>query len=409
VRVLYLTHRLPYAPNRGDRVRAYHTLRLLAAHASVDLVSFVHSDEEEARARDLEGMADRVVTLRLPTLRNHVRAVPALAGTIPLTHVLLDTPLIERTLRTLTAEQPPDVVLAYCSGVARFALCDPLRRWPFALDMVDVDSGKWQELGRTAAPPWNWIYAREARHLARFEADAARQAAVSFVVNERERRLLESLAPGARVAVVPNGVELHAVMPAGPPSETPNVVFCGVMNYAPNELGALWLMRDVWPLVRQRRPDATLTLVGADPTRTIRSEAARDRSITVTGTVPDVKPYLWRAAVAAAPLAIARGVQNKVLEAVAAGLPAVVTPAVADGLPREVLPACGIGRDAPGFAAALLDRLNRSAVDRRHLAREADLSGLTWPLRLAPILPALEQAASMACPEPGRTVGVKVA
>lgn len=394
MRVLFLTHRLPYAPNRGDRVRAYHTLRLLRERASVDLVSLVHSDEEMSHAPDLAELADRVTTIRVPRVRNLVRGAAALAGSTPLTHVLLDAPHMIETLRQITADRPPDVVLAYCSGVARFALQDPLRRWPLVLDMVDVDSAKWEALGRTATPAMRWIYAREARHLARFEALASRRAAVSFVVNEREQCTLQALAPGARVRVAPNGVELSALAPSRPPGSAPNVVFCGVMNYAPNEQGALWLTREVWPLVRQRRPDATLTLVGADPTRALRAAGWRDRTITVTGTVPDVKPYLWEAAVAAAPLFIARGIQNKVLEAAAAGLPAVITPAVAAGLPREVMPACRVAPDAPTFAATLVALLGRTPTERRAMAGQADLGGLAWSIRLAPIGAALEVAAA---------------
>ena len=117
----------------------------------------------------------------------------------------------------------------------------------------------------------------------------------------------------------------------------------GVMNYAPNVEGAVWLAREVWPIVRSARPDARLTLIGASPSAEVVALASDRTGVVVTGTVPDVRPYLWRAAVAAAPLQIARGIQNKVLEAVAAGLPCVVTPQVAEGLPREVVPACWTG------------------------------------------------------------------
>src|SRR5204862_707554 len=126
----------------------------------------------------------------------------------------------------------------------------------------------------------------------------------------------------------------------------------GVFSYGPNEAGALWLIEQVWPLVLQREPQAHLTLVGTGPGATLKNRAAR-AEVEVTGTVPDVRPYLWRAAVAVAPLDTARGVQNKVLEAVAAGLPAVVTPAVYEGLPDTVRPACRVAADAGGFAEAI--------------------------------------------------------
>jgi hypothetical protein len=134
-------------------------------------------------------------------------------------------------------------------------------------------------------------------------------------------------------------------------------------------------------------------LVGASPSAEVRALNSRESGITVTGAVEDVRTYLWNAAVAAAPLHIARGVQNKVLEAVAAGLPCVVTSAVAEGLPPEVIPACLAGRNADEFAASICEILSRSPGERRAMAASADLTPLQWPTRLQPLVPLLEAAA----------------
>jgi sugar transferase (PEP-CTERM/EpsH1 system associated) len=391
--VLFLTHRLPYAANRGDRIRALYILRQLAGRAEVDLVSLVHGEEEARHAGDLHGLAATVTVARVPRLTNYARGAAALVRGRPLTHALLDAPSIGAACRRLVAAHPPDVVLAYCSSMARFALEPPLDRFPFVLDMVDVDSEKWRTLGRTAAAPKCWIYAAEARTLSAFEARAARTAQAVLIVNERERDLIVSLEPSAHVHVLPIGVAIDDLRPADPPSTGQGVVFCGVMNYRLNEEGALWFARTVWPLVRTRCPDARLSLVGSDPTPAVRALAAADSSIEVTGTVPDVRPYLWRSAVAVAPLLTARGVQNKVLEAVAAGLPCVVTPAVQDGLPAEVIPACLLGRDAEQFAAAVVDLLDREPAERRAIAERANVRALSWDERLAPLLGILERAA----------------
>lgn len=393
MRALLLTHRVPFAPNRGDRIRAYHILRLLAGKVDVHLVSLAHDAEEEARAADMGDLVASVATVRVPRLGNALRGLATLPTRRPLTHALLDSPGLVPAIERAVRDHRPDVVLAYCSGMAKCALAPPLDRLPFVLDMLDVDSEKWAALGRGARPPMRWIYAREARTLARFEAEATGFAFATTVVNEREREALRRLAPGARVEVVPNGVDLEGFRPGGPPATEPRVVFAGVMNYAPNEEGAVWLARDVWPLVLARRPEARLTLLGSDPTRAVRGLERLHPSIEVTGRVPDVRPHLWRAAVAAAPLHTARGVQNKVLEAAAAGLPPVVTPAVAEGLPPEVTGACAVA-GAPGpFAAALLDLLGRTPDERRAIAARADLRPLAWSKRLAPFLDLLEGAA----------------
>jgi sugar transferase (PEP-CTERM/EpsH1 system associated) len=390
VRILFLTHRLPYAPNRGDRIRALHILRQLATHAEVDLVSLVHDRAEQAHAADLRDLAASVTVAPVSRWLGYGRAARALATGQPLTHAMLDAPEVGAACRKLMRERPPDVVLAYCSGMARFALEPPLDSLPLLLDMVDVDSMKWRMLSKTAAIPARWIYATEARRLSLFEAKAARHAQAVLVVNHRERESLLNLEPDANVLVMPNGVALDEFRAPGPPSQQLRVTFCGVMSYRPNEEAALWFAQSVWPLIRARYPQARLSLVGSEPTAAVRHLPVADPSVDVTGSVPDVRPYLWQSAVAVAPLFVARGVQNKVLEAVAAGLPCVVTTAVLDGLPSQVLPGCVVATDAAGFAAAVLSLLDLRPAERRAMADRADVRSLTWDSQMASLIPILE-------------------
>src|SRR5262249_28486592 len=378
MRILVLTHRLPYAPNRGDRIRAYHLVRHLATFAEVDLISLTHDDEEASHAPEVRAMVSRLAIAPVPRLRNLVRGVAALPTARPLTHVLLDAPRMRGEIARMVEAAPPDAVLAFCSGVAHWLLEAPLDRVPAIVDMVDVDSEKWRELAETTPPPRRWVYRRERRLLSRFEAEVTRHARATLVVNERERASLVRLAPDANVRVVPNGIDLSAFRPAPAPSAEPTVVFCGVMNYAPNEEGARWLAGDVWPIVRRGRADARLLLVGAHPTPAVRALGECDASIEVTGTVPEVLPYLWRSALAAAPLHTARGIQNKVLEAIASGLPTIVTPVVAEGLPAQAALACRVAGTAEEFAAAILSGLALAPPERRAIAGRANLASLGW-------------------------------
>lgn len=279
--------------------------------------------------------------------------------------------------------------------MARFAFEPPLDRLPLVIDMVDVDSVKWATLAGNGATPRRWVYRREAKYLSRFEAEAATRAYATTVVNEREYAALKEIAPHAAVEIIQVGVTLRDFEPRTPPVLERRVVFCGVMNYEPNIAGAEWLARQVWPLVRQQVPDAKLDLVGASPTARVKRLGTTDPSVTVTGTVADVRPYLWGAAVAAAPLQVARGVQTKVLEAIAAGLPVAVTSAVAGGLPSEALPACALADTPQQFAAKLVNWLTQSPADRRDQARRADLSRLTWERQLDRLADLLEAAAAM--------------
>src|SRR5262249_53272267 len=185
----------------------------------------------------------------------------------------------------------------------------------FVLDMVDVDSAKWQALAAATSGPRSWVYAREARLLRRFEAAAARRAFATLVVTQKERETMEAIAPGSRVEVVQNGVDVDEFRPATDAGRASVVVFCGVMDYAPNVEGARWMASEVWPKVRTRRADARLQLVGSRPAPSVNSLSDPNAGVEVTGQVPDVRPYPWRAAVAAAPLPPARGTQHQVLDA----------------------------------------------------------------------------------------------
>lgn len=394
LRVLILTHRLPYAPNKGDRLRAYHMLRALHGVADVDLVSLVHDAEEATHAGDLRPMVDRVVTLPVSRLSNLLRSVPALAGTRPLTHVLLSSPRARQAIAALIESRTPDVVLAFCSSMARLAFEPPLSGLPVVVDLMDVDSAKWRAMADASRWPLAAIYAREARYLARFERVIAQKAAATLVVNTREQAALHEVDPTAEATVLENGVDTAHFAATAPPTGRPTVIFTGVMDYAPNAQGAMWLARDIWPQVLRQRPDARLMLVGASPGASLRSLPTRDASITVTGTVPSVREYLWDAAVAVAPLRIARGVQNKVIEAVAAGVPCVITSEVDAGLPPEVRPACHVCDSDAAFANAVVELLARTPQERRALAARAHVSALDWTARMRVLMPILEAAAS---------------
>jgi sugar transferase (PEP-CTERM/EpsH1 system associated) len=392
MRVLFLTHRLPYAPNRGDRIRAFHLLRALTSRFEVELLSLVHDREEEGHAEDMRRRGLHVTAVRVPRLRNLMRAAAALPTSRPLTHVLLDTPGLTATLGRIIERSPPDVVLAYCSGMARLALEPPLEGLPFVLDMVDVDSRKWASLARSTMSPKKLIFAREARYLARFEARATHEAVATLVVNEREQAALGQLAPGERIIVLPNGVDVESARPHHPPVEEPCLIFCGVMNYAPNEQAVRWFVRSVWPRVIAGQPRARLLIVGAKPTRGVRALGTPDSSILVTGSVPDVVPYLSQAAVSIAPIFTSHGVQTKVLEAIVSGLPCVVTPAVMDGLPDDVRSACAAAATPEDFASEVLRLLALTGSERRRIALASGIARLDWGSIAGPLLNILADA-----------------
>ncbi len=383
IRVLYLAHRVPYAPNRGDRIRAYHSLRVLReAGIHTHVVAFAHDDAEHSSASRLGEVAESYDVLRLPAWRNKIRAGLALAGSTPLTHVLLDHPDAPALLASRVASFKPHVVIAFCSGMARLAVEPPCDALPFVLDMVDLDSAKWRDLSRTAAWPLRYVYAREATCLARFERAASDRADAVLVINQREADELSTLAPSAPVRVVSNGVDIAYFQRPSHSPRNPRVVFTAVFDYPPNEAGAIWTITDVWPKVLASHPDAELVLAGARPTPALQRLAARSPHVTVTGAVDDIRPHLWSARVAIAPLAVSRGTQNKVLEAAAADLVSVITPSVSLGLPPAVLPWCTVAESPERFAAAIVEKL-ATAV---HAPAGASFGDLRWESSLDPLV-----------------------
>jgi sugar transferase (PEP-CTERM/EpsH1 system associated) len=391
VKILVLAHRLPFAPNRGDRIRLFHLCRLLRAAHQVHVVSLIHDADEWAHLAGMQQAGVAATGTRLALLR-HVAALAALPGKRPLTHVLLDganmAPILERE-----CAWQPDVVLAYGTGMVRYALEGPLRATPCVLDMIDVDSEKWAQLAERASWPMSWIYRREADTLRAFERVAVQQVAATTVSSVRERELATRVLNGAVPVVVTNGVDVEHFAPPSPPAASSHLVFCGVFNYQPNEEAAIWLSSRVWPLVRSEVPAAVLQLVGMKPSRAVRA-LAQPGSIEVTGEVADVRPFLWNAAAAAAPLFVARGVQNKVLEALAAGVPCVVSPAVLDGLPEAVRGGCIEQANPDAFAAAVVRLLRLAPDERRALAARARIDECSWPSQLATFVTLLRDAAA---------------
>ena len=205
--ILFLTHRLPYAPNRGDRVRAFHLLREMSGWAQVHLVSLVHDEEEAAHVGELRGLVESTTTRQVPHLKNKVLAAMSLPSGVPTTHTMLSAPGLAADVSALAARTAPDIVVCYCTGIAPLTSTPALSQTPLVLDMVDVDSEKWAAMARAAKPPMSWVYRREARTLARYEAKIALRARCTTVVTEREFQALRTLAPTARIEVVPNGVD----------------------------------------------------------------------------------------------------------------------------------------------------------------------------------------------------------
>jgi sugar transferase (PEP-CTERM/EpsH1 system associated) len=336
-RILYLVHRLPYPPNKGDKVRSYHLLRHLAQRHEVLLGTFVDDPDDEQHVPMVRAWCVEVKAVRLHPLRARLASLLGLLRGEPLTLAYYRDVRLARWVR----QQQFDAVVVFSSSMAQYAEQAAV---PILVDFVDVDSAKWTEYANAHRWPMSWLYRREGVRLLSYERKVAARSSQSYFVTEKEAGLFTGLAPEAapRVQAMGNGVDTtyFAPDPARPnpfDADVLPLVFTGAMDYWPNVDAMVWFVAEMLPALRRRWPNLRLFIVGRSPTPAVLALAGD--AVHVTGTVADVRPWLQHAAVVVAPLRLARGVQNKVLEAMAMGRPVVAARSCAEAI--EAVP----GRD----------------------------------------------------------------
>lgn len=392
-RVLMLTHRMPYPPDRGDRIRAWHLLKLLAEHFDVALAATTH---EPVAAEQFDAVMDCARTLAVEPLRpttSRIRAVGGwLLGRAGTPEYFFRSTLARQILQW-HADRPFDAVLTFCTGM--IASSRSLMRLPqrprHVLDLVDVDSDKWAQWSAASRGPRRWCYGLEARRLREVEAGQHDLVDAITIVSHAEAELYrQTVSLDAPLHVVGNGVDLEYFR-AQPieriDADVPRILFTGVLDYRPNVDALIWFTRHVLPLLQRQGVNARLTIVGRDPSPKVWA-LGRLSNVDVVGPVPDVRPYLAQASVVIAPLRLARGVQNKALEAMSSGRSVVCSPAVAQGLSaapgRDFLLA-----DAPQQWADTVTQLIRNPAQRDALAaagRRRVEQTYRWHDQLAPML-----------------------
>jgi sugar transferase (PEP-CTERM/EpsH1 system associated) len=326
--VLYLVHRVPYPPDNGDRIRAFNILRFLAARARVHLACLADEPVEEA-VPALRPYCERLGIVRLRPTR-WARSLVSLACGRSATEGAFASPALRALLRGWARGTRFHACLASASSMLSYLR---LREWagvPAVIDLVDVDSQKWFDYAAAGRGPRSWLYRLEGHRLRRLERGLPAWARAVTLVSEAEAQLYRGFCLPGDVRAVPNGVDLDYFRPGAAAAE-PSCVFVGALDYRPNVDGAVWFCSEVWPEIVRRQPQARLYLVGRRPAPAVLRLAGAP-GVEVVGQVPDVRPYLARAAVTVVPLRIARGIQNKVLEALAMGRAVVASPQALEGL-----------------------------------------------------------------------------
>jgi len=330
--LLYLVHRLPFPPNKGDKLRSFHLLKHLAASHRVFLGTFVDDPDDLQHVDALRPLCAELHVERLDPGQARWRSLAGLASGEALTLPYYRSRGLEAWVERAVREHRIETALVFSGAMAQYVESMPHLRT--LVDFVDVDSAKWTQYSESRGWPSSWLYRREGKRLLAFEAAVAVRAARSFFVTAAEVELFARLAPECRgkVEAIGNGVDAGFFSPEHDlPSpyragEIP-VVFTGAMDYWPNIDAVSWFASDMLPELRSRWPRLRFHIVGMRPAPQVL--ALESDAVVVTGAVPDVRPYLRHAAIVAAPLRVARGVQNKILEAMAMARPIVISQACA--------------------------------------------------------------------------------
>ncbi len=381
--ILFLAHRSPFPPDRGDKIRAYNVLKYLAGRKRVHLLAFA----DDRRDLDDGGLAPLTAS-RTVLWRGKSRVVAtleALAQGKPASLTAFDDKAMRHAVADVLAREAIDTIYVFSGQMAQYVPAD------FAgtviMDFCDMDSLKFADYAKGSHGPMRWLMAREAAALQVFERTTANRVHASLFVSAAEAQLFRAKTGATNVLVVENGIDTDRFDPAATfddiPVAGPLIVFTGQMDYRPNVEAVTWFVQDMLPAIRAVHPDARFAIVGRNPTDAVRALAGE--AVTVTGEVADVRGWLAAAACVVAPLKIARGIQNKVLEAMAMARPVVASAPAAEGIDHDgtILSGAGAQDIARGVIAVLDDKAKADALGRR--ARDQVKARYGWSARLAPL------------------------
>ena len=378
MRILYVCHRFPFPPKRGGKIRPFNMVRHLHATHEVTVASLARSPAE---AKEGEGIAPFCTRYEVAIVDNAMQAarmVTRLPTPVPSSFGYFHSARLARAVRKLLATQPFDLVFVHCSSVAHYV--EHVSGIPKILDFGDMDSQKWLEYANYKPFPLSLGYRLEGIKLVAEEKRLARAFDLCTATTRAEWQTLEDYRTGCATDWFPNGVDSDFFAPADAPYDPDAIAFVGRMDYYPNQECMLEFCARTLPRLQARRPGVTLSIIGADPSPAIRKLAALP-GVTVTGSVPDVRPSVRRAAVMVAPLNIARGTQNKILEAMAMGVPVVCSSVAAggvDAVPDEHL----LTADSPAEQCAAILRILDDQAERDRLSaagRARVLTSHSWP------------------------------
>jgi sugar transferase (PEP-CTERM/EpsH1 system associated) len=357
--LVFLAHRIPYPPDKGDKIRSWNFLTHLAQRYRVHLGCFVDDPRDWEFTDFLRKMCGECCFVGLKPRTARLASLRGLLDGRALTLPYYANRELARWAQAMMARPQVTHAFVFCSAMAQYIEHADHQRLRCIADIVDIDSEKWTDYARRVSAPWRWLYAREAKTLRQTEKHIAASFDATIVATGAELALFKEFAPeaGERLVCVSNGVDSDYFSPdrayVNPYKPgTVALAFVGAMDYWPNVDAVTYFARAILPSVRQRLPDGQFFIVGSNPAPDVVALAA-DGKIIVTGRVPDVRPYIAHASAIVAPLRIARGVQNKVLEGMAMAKPVIGSPEALNGITADIGKDVLLARTPEEFADAI--------------------------------------------------------
>lgn len=388
--MLFLSQRLPFPPNKGDKIRSFNILKYFSQTHRIHLGCFIDDPVDWDHVPELRKYCADTFIVPLNKTMAKLRTLKAFVSGDPLNLPYYYNRALADWTHSVLTRIKPRVAFAFSSQMAQYLLQPETRPARIVVDYCDVDSDKWDQYAKTKSWPMSWIYRRESRTLLDFDRRVCQAIDAGTFVAEPEVALFKRIAPetAGKIYSIGNGIDTAYFSPDHEfPSPFdpggPVLIFTGAMDYWPNIDAVRWFANDIFPRVREAVEGVRFFIVGASPTEEVYRLGTRE-GVFVTGRVPDTRPYFAHARVAVTPMRIARGIQNKVLEAMAMRKPTVTTPTSLAGIEavpeRDIL----VGESADEFAALTIRALNEAdsgtlgANARAFVRREC-----SWPTRLA--------------------------
>lgn len=397
-RILFLTHRFPYPPNRGDRIRSFRLLEFMSKIATVDLGTLCDETPSEEHVAVLKSYCQRTAFVPWRPYGRWIHAGLSLLSGSTMTEGLFSSTALRRQIRAWAANTTYDRVVVFCSSMYPYSRLPELKSIPLITDIVDVDSQKWFDYAAVSTGIKGLfkrrIFETEGRRLRQKEIEIAQTSLRTLAVSEDEVKLYRSFCPeNVQEKIIPlsNGVDSDFFSPDAPYEKSDviprRLVFVGAMDYRANLDGIEWFLSNVWEELKRRFPQTELDLVGSNPGEKART-FAKTQGVNLVGRVDDVRPYIYRANAVVIPLRVARGIQNKTLEAMAMAKPVLASPMSLQGIDDSVTQYAWSCNEPQDWVDCLTQVFNQDAdspevQSRVRKGRQAIVDSYSWAARFS--------------------------